>query len=148
MKIKKIILILFILSVAFSNSSRVLSQQTANISLEEKIQESELIIIGKLGVTTVTGFANAHPIVDEILYGELPKDKELVVTFVETEGFEQCYNAEQKYIIFLGYPRIDEKFKRISFSLIGSSDTLGMEVASEELIIKVKELIKKFKKLK
>jgi len=143
MKFEKVILTLFILSVAFFNSSRVLSQQTANISLEEKIQESELIIIGKLGTTTVTGFANAHPIVDEILYGELPKDKELVVTFVETEL--SPINYTEKYIFFLKDPRINKKFKTISFSLVGDMDYIGLESATKKKIIHVEELIKKLK---
>ena len=124
-------------------SSALAVEHGVKLELKEKVRLANLIVVGKLGGIACTRWCNCHPKVSEVILGPLDTNKVLLVGFKDS-GFLKENDLKRTYILFLeSWPMQSPDSKTVARQFVGENhwDYDGLELASDEMIKKVKELV-------
>jgi hypothetical protein len=105
----------------------------------QMVQSAEMIVVGRFGLATATGWVNANINVEQVLKGDLPKGKELVVGY-QSRGDD--FDFKGKYLFFLKKWEVKDagatpKTQWVQF--LGEHH-YGLEQATEQNLALVKRL--------
>ena len=104
----------------------------------EMVANSELIVLGRFGVTTMTGSANSHIIVDEVLLGSLEKGKELVIVYRNPEIRP---DTKLSYIFCLKLRDIKNGNPKYRWTQFLGPNLHGLVKATESNVVRIRELL-------